>query len=272
MDRIIKGLFAAGIAAGGMYILSTQGRTNHPGLAALKGWKYAHRGLHGNGLPENSMAAFRAALEHGYGIELDIHLMKDGQLAVIHDTSLKRTAGADVKITDLCTEDLAGYPLEGTEETIPLFSQVLELFAGKAPLIIELKSDGNAPQLVAAAIKAMEGYEGPYCMESFDPRCVMELKKQAPQIIRGQLTMDYFKEEKSTLPKVLKWALTQHAENFLSMPDFVACRFSDRNTVGSRLARKFWGVQGVTWTLRNQEDFDTATAEGWLPIFEGFIP
>lgn len=272
MEHIIKGIFVAGIAAGGLYILSTQGRTKHPGLAALRGWKYAHRGLHNETLPENSMGAFRAALEHGYGIELDIHLMKDGRLAVIHDTSLKRTAGADVKITDLTAGDLENYRLGDTDEKIPLFSEVLELFAGKAPLIIELKSDNNAAALVSAAIKAMEGYEGPYCMESFDPRCVMELKKQAPQIIRGQLTMDYFKEEKSPLPKVLKWVLTQHAENFLTMPDFVACRYTDRNTAGSRIARKFWGVQGVTWTLKTQEELDTAQAEGWLPIFEGFIP
>ena len=272
MDNLIKGLFASAVTLGGLYVLSTQGRTGHPGLDNLKGWKYAHRGLHDENLPENSMGAFRAALEHGYGIELDIHLMKDGQLAVIHDCSLKRTAGADVKITDLTAADLENYRLGDTDEKIPLFCEVLELFAGKAPLIIELKSDSNAAELVAATVKAMEGYEGAYCMESFDPRCVHELKKQAPQIIRGQLTMDYFKEEKSPLPKVLKWVLTQHAENFFTLPDFVACRYSDRNTLGSRMARKFWGVQGVAWTLRSQEEFDTAVSEGWLPIFENFIP
>lgn len=271
MENIIKGLFAGAVTLGGLYVLSTQGRTNHPKLQGLKGWKYAHRGLHDENLPENSMGAFRAALENGYGIELDIHLMKDGKLAVIHDCSLKRTAGADVKITDLTEEDLPNYRLGGTDETIPLFSQVLELFAGKAPLIIELKSDNNAAELVAAAVKIMEGYDGPYCMESFDPRCVYELRKQAPQIIRGQLTMNYF-DEKDNLPKAVKWILTQHAENILTMPDFVACRFRDRNVLGSKLARKFWGLQGVTWTLRSQEDFDTAVAEGWLPIFEGFKP
>ncbi len=272
MDMLIKGLFAGAVALGGLYVLSTQGRTGHPGLDALKGWKYAHRGLHDETLPENSMAAFRAALEHGYGIELDIHLMKDGKLAVIHDTSLKRTAGADVKITDLTAEDLENYRLGGTEEKIPLFSEVLELFAGKAPLIIELKSDSNAAELVATAVKAMEGYEGAYCMESFDPRVVYELKKQAPQIIRGQLTMDYFKEENSPLPPALKWLLTNQAENFLIGPDFVSYRFSDCKTFSNILARRFWGIQGVTWTLKSQEDFDKAVAEGWLPIFEGFIP
>ena len=272
MEKLIKGLFAVAVALGGLYVLSTQGRTGHPGLEELRNWKYAHRGLHDEALPENSMGAFRAALENGYGIELDIHLMKDGNLAVIHDTSLKRTAGVDVKITELTTGDLVNYRLGGTEETIPLFSQVLELFDGKAPLIIELKADGNCKELVDAAVKAMEGYEGAYCMESFDPRCILELKKNHPQIIRGQLTSNYFKDEDSTLPGVLKWILTHQAENFLTKPDFVAYKFSDRETLSNTLARKFWGIQGVTWTLKTQEDLDKAVAEGWLPIFEGFRP
>ena len=95
-------IVTAALCAG--YLFLIRGRSGHPGLQALQGWNYAHRGLHGNGVPENSMLAFRKALEHGYGIELDIHLMKDGNLAVIHDTSLLRTAGVDVNITDLTTE------------------------------------------------------------------------------------------------------------------------------------------------------------------------
>ena len=95
MEKLIKGIFAATVALSGLYVLSTQGRTGHPGLSALQGWNYAHRGLHDDTKPENSMAAFRAALDHGYGIELDIHLMKDGNLAVIHDTKLIRTTGKE---------------------------------------------------------------------------------------------------------------------------------------------------------------------------------
>ena len=167
MDKIVKGLFAGAVALGGAYVLSTQGRTGHPELAALQNFKYAHRGLHDAEKPENSMAAFRAALEHGYGIELDIHLMKDGNLAVIHDRSLLRVTGQEGDITALSTEDLANYHLGGTKETIPTFRQVLDLYAGKAPLIIELKSDDNVEALVDAAAKAMEGYSGSYCMESF---------------------------------------------------------------------------------------------------------
>ena len=271
MEKIVKGLFTGAVALGGLYVLSTQGRTGHPGLAALQGWKYAHRGLHDAEKPENSMVAFRAALENGYGIELDIHLLKDGNLAVIHDTSLLRTAGCDIKITDLSTEDLGNYHLEGTEETIPTFRQVLELFAGKAPLIIELKCDNNAEALVDTAVKAMEGYEGAFCMESFDPRCIHVLKKKYPHIIRGQLTEDYFHSE-TKLPIPLKWVLTNQVANFLTMPDFVAYRYQDLNALSNRIVRKFWGVAGVTWTLRSQEELDKAVAEGWIPIFENFKP
>ena len=271
MEKLVKSVIAGAVAMGGLYVLSTQGRTGHPGLAALQGWNYAHRGLHDGEKSENSMAAFRAALENGYGIELDIHLMKDGNLAVIHDTSLLRTTGADVKITGLTAEELVNYPLEGTEETIPLFSQVLELFAGKAPLIIELKADDNVEALVDAAVKAMEGYKGAYCMESFDPRCVYVLKKRHPHIIRGQLTENYF-NSKSTLPAPLKWVLKNQMLNFMTLPDFVAYRYRDLDTISNTLVRRFWGVQGVTWTLKTQAELDDAVQNGWLPIFEGFQP
>ena len=118
-----------------LILLLLRGRSNHPGLEALRGWSYAHRGLHGEGRAENSMSAFRAALEGGYGIELDIHLLKDGNLAVIHDSQLKRTTGADGRVEDLTIEDLKHYHLEGTEDTIPTFREVLDLYAGRRALL-----------------------------------------------------------------------------------------------------------------------------------------
>ena len=139
MKNLIKTAFIGTVCAAGAYVLSTQGRTGHPELNALKGWYYAHRGLHNAERPENSMAAFRAALEKGYGIELDIHLLKDGNLAVIHDSLLNRTTGEAGRVEDLTTEALKHYHLEGTQETIPEFMDVLTLYNGKAPLIVELK-------------------------------------------------------------------------------------------------------------------------------------
>jgi glycerophosphoryl diester phosphodiesterase len=183
-----------------LWILAVRGRKGHEKLPALRSWSYAHRGLHGEGRPENSMAAFRAALEGGYGIELDVHLLADGNLAVIHDSSLKRTAGADVKIEELTTEQLENYRLEGTEETIPEFQDVLTLYNGKAPLIVELKPEnGNHAALTEAACRMLDSYKGVYCLESFDPRCVAWLKKNRPDIIRGQLSSNFVKG-KSDLP------------------------------------------------------------------------
>lgn len=254
-----------------LYFLAIRGRTGHPGLRNIRGWSYAHRGLHGSGLPENSMAAFRAALDAGYGIELDIHLLADGNLAVMHDSALSRTTGQPGNIEDLTTADLHNYPLEGTRETIPEFRQVLELFAGKAPMIVELKpKGGNHAALTEAACKMLEGYEGVYCMESFDPRCLMWLKKHRPDIIRGQLSEDYF-ASKVKLPGILKWLLSNLLSNFLTRPDFIAYNYSHRYCTLSNLFC-LHHLTGASWTLRNQEEYDTAVKEGWVPIFEGFRP
>ena len=256
-----------------VYLFAIRCRSGHSGLKDLEGWKYAHRGLHGHGVPENSMAAFQAALDQGYGIELDVHLLKDGNLAVMHDSLLNRTTGQAGRIEDLTTEDLKNYRLEGTEETIPEFMDLLTLYNGKAPLIIELKpADGNHAALTEAACRMMDTYKGPFCMESFDPRCVIWLKKNRPDIIRGQLTENYFKS-KSDLPDWLKFALKHCLSNFLTVPDFVAYKFADRNsTVSVKLCKKLWKAKTVTWTLKTMEEYNTAVAEGWIPIFEDFTP
>ena len=267
-----KAILTATALVAGLGMFSLRGRANHPGMEALRGWGYAHRGLHCEGRPENSLAAFRAAVEKGYGSELDVHLMKDGNLAVIHDASLMRTAGADVKIEDLTLEDLENYRLEGTGEKIPLLSQVLEIYAGKAPLIIELKPVENHAALSQAVCDLLESYEGPYCLESFDPRCIHWLKQNRPQLIRGQLTENFVANDKK-MPLVLRFVLTHNLLNFTTCPDFVAYKFADRkHTVTNALCRKVWDLQGVSWTIKSQEDYDTAVKDGWLPIFEGFEP
>lgn len=255
-----------------LYLLSLRCRKGHPGLQPLQGWHYAHRGLHNQERPENSMAAFRAALEAGYGIELDVHLLRDGNLAVMHDASLLRTAGADVQIETLTTDQLSQYHLGGTQETIPTFREVLDLFDGKAPLIVELKAvKNNHAELTEAVCRMLDTYSGPYCIESFDPRCVHWLKKNRPDIVRGQLT-ENFLAVKSSVPWVLRFLLTHQLMNFLILPDFVAYKFDDRKNAGNFLARKLWGAQGVSWTIRRQEDLDAAINEGYLGIFEGFQP
>lgn len=254
------------------FILLVKGRTGHKDLPALKRWYYAHRGLHSEGVPENSLAAFSAAKAAGYGIELDIHLMRDGALAVIHDSSLKRVAGAEASIEDLSASELSNYYLANTREQIPLFKQVLELIDGQVPLIVELKSTtGNYAQLCEKTCDLLESYKGLYCIESFDPRCIVWLRKHRPDIIRGQLT-EKFSNAKGKYPWLVRFMMRNNLYNWLSRPDFVAYRFDHRRNLSNFAVRKIWGVQGVAWTIRNKQDFDTALQENWIPIFENFIP
>lgn len=255
-----------------LYVLCLRGRGRNPELHGLRGWSYAHRGLHGKGIPENSMAAFRAALNAGYGIELDVHLLSDGNLAVIHDSSLLRTTGQEGVVEDLTLRDLHNYHLEGTEETIPTLRDVLNLFHGRAPIIVELKTyKKNVPKLCQAVCQLLEDYPGEYCIESFDPLCLYWLKKNRPGILRGQLTTNQMKNK-----KIKSWLVraivTYNLGNWLTTPDFIAYEFSGRKTLSNFLTRYLWGIQGVTWTLRSQEDYDKAVKEGWIPIFEGFEP
>ena len=256
-----------------LYIFSTYCRKPRPELDALRGWAYAHRGLHGNGAPENSLEAFRRARDAGYGSELDVHLLADGNLAVIHDHTLVRTTGKAGMIEDLSANDLKDYKLQGTEESIPLFSDVLAIYAGKAPLIVELKATmHNIHQLCEATCNLLDQYNGVYCVESFDPRCIHWLRKNRPDIIRGQLTENYFATPTSKLPWILKLILRHQVLNFLTQPDFIAYRYADRKTVSNTICRKLWRAQGVSWTLVSQQEYDTAVSENWIPIFENFVP
>ena len=256
-----------------LYLLALRGRTRHPLLRRLCQWNYAHRGLHGNGVPENSLMAFQKALDASYGSELDIHLLADGNLAVIHDSSLLRTAGVDVKIESLNTEDLQKYRLESTEEKIPTFQEVLDLYAGKAPLIVELKSDGdNFAQLTEAACNMLDHYDGLYCLESFDPRCIRWLKLNRPDLVRGQLSYNSFADKNCKVSWILRLCMTNYLSNFWNSPDFIAYNFVERNNMSVRIARKLWKIQGVAWTLQNADDFKVATKEDWIPIFENFKP
>ena len=241
----------------------------------FRGRRFAHRGFHNKpDIPENSLPAFRRAVQCGFGAELDVHLMKDGQLAVIHDASLKRTAGADVLVEDLTAEELRQYTLEGTEYHIPLLEEVLPIFAGKAPLIVELKAErGNAEALAAAACKLLDKYKVDYCVESFDPRCLMWLWQNRPDVVRGQLSENFTRHgDGKDLPGAVRWVLSNLLLNCRTRPAFIAYRFEDRDSLSLKLCRSLYGAQEFSWTIRSREDMAAAEEAGALVIFERFDP
>lgn len=220
------------------------------------------------------MAAFRAAVELGLGAELDVHLMRDGALAVVHDSSLKRVCGREAVIEDLTAPELAGYPLQGTPETIPLLEDVLELFAGRAPLIIELKAErGNAAALTDAVMARLEGWQGTYCIESFHPAVLLRLKGRYPQVLRGQLSQNFLRgSEAGGLSWPVRLALTLLLTTVFTRPDFIAYSYRDRACPSLRLMRRLYGVREVGWTIRDRAVMEALEREGVTPIFEGFVP
>ena len=144
-----------------LFTLALRCRKGHRKWEVLKKYRYAHRGYHDKPVvPENSLPAFRRAIERGFGAELDVHLLKDGTLAVFHDSDLKRCANVEGEIEDLTLDELKQLRLEGTDEQIPTFDEVLALFEHETPLIIELKTArGNHMALAKAVCERLDTYK-----------------------------------------------------------------------------------------------------------------
>lgn len=249
-------------------------RKSPPLLRVLRTYRFAHRGYHdsADGIPENSLAAFRRAVEHGFGAELDVHLSRDGRLVVMHDESLKRTCGVDRPISELTADELSAYRLEGTDEKIPFLEEVLPLFEGKTPLVVEVKPvHKNHAALCEATCAMLDNFSADYCMESFDPRAVLWLRKNRPDIVRGQLAENFTRHgEKLAAP--LRFALHNLLTNALTRPDFVACRVDDRRDLSFRTATKLLGAQEFSWTVRTPEEQRAVEKDGGVIIFELFDP
>ena len=255
-----------------LYLLAISSKAGVSRFDVFEGRPVAHRGLHSKpSIPENSLAAFARAADKGYGIELDVHLLSDGNLAVFHDNTLIRMTGKQGSVKDLITEQLKEYKLENTDEYIPTLSQVLSLVNGRVPLIIELKLEANTRQLCKAVLSDLKGYSGAYVIESFDPRPLIWLRKKRPDITRGQLAQGFTKKDLS-LFNVGRFVLANLLLNFLTKPHFIAYKFSHRKNFSNRICTRLFASKSILWTITNHEDFITAERENAISIFEGFLP
>lgn len=255
-----------------VYVLLLRCRCDKTKWVGLLGWRYAHRGLHDKPtVPENSLAAFRAAIAAGYGAELDVHLLSDGTLAVFHDHTLKRCAGVDGEIEALTKDELSKLRLEGTDEHIPTFDEVLALFEGKAPLVIELKNaKGNSMALAKAVCERLDAYKGAFCIETFDPMTLLCVKKLRPDFCRGQLSMNFFRASETGRP--LRWyecfAATNLLANVVTCPDFIAYCHTDRSNLSFRICRRIWGAKPFLWTVHGEALSKEYEKNGYSVIFE----
>jgi glycerophosphoryl diester phosphodiesterase len=230
-------------------------------VAFLSGQPYAHRGLHGDGRIENSRAAFRAAIEAGHGIECDVQASRDGEAFVFHDYDLARLAGRPESVADMSAAELSAITLSGTSETLPRLSEILALIAGRAPLLIEIKSrDRRVIPICLAVRRALEGYRGPVAIMSFNPLVERWFALHAPRIVRGLVVTEEGK-------RGLRGRIERHLSLWRARPDFLAYDIRD---LPSRFAtaQRARGIKVLTWTVRTAAAEETALRHADQIIYE----
>lgn len=235
----------------------------------LVNMKIAHRGFHSEHIaPENSLKAFKKAIDEGFAIELDVHLLKDGNIAVFHDDNLKRMTGYKKKIEECTYNEINSLNLLDTTEKIPLFSEVLTLVDGKVPLLIELKNNDKPGSLEQKMFDMLIEYAGDFAIQSFNPYSVGWFKENAPNIIRGQLSGSFINEN---LVFYKKFILRNFLLNHISRPDFINYEISHLSDHAVK-KQKNKNMLVLGWTARSEEVYKKALEQCDNVVFEGFNP
>ena len=277
---------------------------NRPAKDSFSGVLYAHRGLFDPkaNIPENSLAAFRRAVDAGYGIELDVQLTADGVPVVFHDGTLARmvrgkcgeekgsvaerpkegASSADLlqtpevpgRVLDYTLKELKQFHLQDSEEKIPTFAEVLDLVNGKVPLIVELKAETLDFSLCekADALLREYGKKGIYCIESFQPLFVCWFRFRHPEVFRGQLSTSFQDPASQIGARIFHFFVKHLLCNFLTRPDFIAYNYRCRNNLSRRLCRAWFHATSVAWTIRSEKDLEDNRAYFDLFIFDSFLP
>ena len=217
---------------------------------------FAHRGLHGPGVPENSLAAFQAAIDLGAGIECDVRLSADNQVLVFHDRDLKRLCGIELEVASMAAEELAGKDLLGSNQNIPWLGELLDLVDGRVPILIEVKvCDGNARRIAEAVAGELENYAGPVGVMSFEPKVANWFARHVPYRRRGLVV----RERSCWLDR---WTAVGYGR-----PHFIA---AETTLLGSRWAERIRrNMYLYTWTVRGPEQRRQAEVHADAAIWEG---
>lgn len=224
---------------------------------------YAHRGLHGPGVPENSPGAFAAALARGLGIECDIQRSADGQAMVFHDWDLERLTGESGAVGKRSAERLGRIRLSGSKDSIPTLRQLLDEVAGRVPILIEVKSRKGMRigALCLAVRRVLEGYRGPHAVMSFDPRVSRWFANNSSFTVRGLVVTE---DDDKALPGRIRRRLAL----WQARPDFLAYDIRDLPSRFAASQRKR-GLPVATWTVRSAEHRERAARHADAPIAEG---
>lgn len=264
MLPVLMALCALGIV---LLWMLMPGESNAEMRAPFWGVNFAHRGLHSadGTVPENSLAAFTAAMDEGYGIELDVRLTRDGEVVVFHDETLLRACGRAEKLEDCTFEQLQALRLFETDQRIPLLSEVVQLVDAAVPLLIELKGGARRKQLCQATWRVLRRYDGDICVQSFDPRIVRWFSRHVPGLLRGQLTAPPAALGGGIAAVLVGWGLT----NAWGRPHFIASQ-KGKVPLLMRFARRF--AMRMVWTVGPEDDADALEEANDAVIFEFYDP
>ena len=239
-------------------------------VKAFLGLNCAHRGLYSKNqqIPENSIPAFIAAKNGNYGVELDIQLSKDGRVVVFHDNDLMRVCSLNKNVNSMDFKELSKLPLFDTGEHIPLLTDVLEVLEN-TPVIVELKAAGTDNiKLCEETLEIMREKGQNWCIESFDPRIVAWFRKNAPDVLRGQLSC--LPHEYGKVSKTTAFILGNLLMNFISRPHFIAYSTSP-HPLPVRLCRTM-NPLNVVWTVKPEDDIKFFENKNDILIFEHYEP
>ncbi len=235
-----------------------------------EGVKFAHRGLHSDDCAEDSIAAFERACEAGYGIELDVQFTKDGEIVVFHDDSALRMTGKDELVGNMDLSELKKLDLITDGSKIPSFKETLAAVNGRVPLLVEIKTCRDIKRLTRAVVDMLRDYEGDYIVESFNPFCIAELRKYAPEMIRGQLVTG--RRDYKGQSAIAAFLLSELLLNVVARPDFVAYNHKVSDTAGLWLNRKVFRIPLAAWTIVDADEAVRLSENGVMPIFERSLP
>jgi len=274
-----------------MWLFAVMPRIFHkPDMSGLSSRLVAHRGLHSNlpgredgivAAPENSMEAFRRAVEAGYGIELDVHRTKDDRLVVFHDFTLERMCGEDAKaagitgtIEEHTSEELICLPLAKGPQTIPLFEDVLKLVDGKVPLIVEIKSEDQNMRVCELTDSMLRAYKGAYCVESFNPYVVKWFRKHHNLVCRGQLSEEFLRDPKlrRSGKAVMYFFMQNLLFNFLTRPDFIAYNHLHKSNLSRRICYFLFRGKAAAYTIKSRQQLEESANDFDVFIFDSFVP
>ena len=236
----------------------------------------AHRGLHdaADGTIENTAGAVRAAIAAGYGAEVDVQVSADGEAMVHHDDVLGRLTDGEGRLDRLSAAELKRIPFRGSTERMMTLADLCDLVAGRATLLIELKSrfDGDA-RLPARVAEVLAGYRGPVAPMSFDPWQITQARQKTPRVACGIVAAKYRPHPYwDLMPPWMRYGMGYLATAVVARPQFVAYSVDDLPAVAPLFARRVLGLPLLTWAVRTEAERQIAARFADQMIFEGFRP